>query len=544
MQHKLFLLFFAALLGAGSIVAQSTSELESRYKKAGTKPEKLNYSFQLAQKYLDANNAGKAIEYARIANPLSIEVGDKRKHAESAYIQAEGEFRRKNYKEASARFQDAWQAARNYGLRDIALNAVERIQETASRQNDLKEALKWSRETVNYLKENGGGGARGGGDAQRRLEDQLNKAEVDNRSLREQLAKATGQTQLLETSYKETEANLRTIQEKSQQQISAKEAELSQATQDKEIAKAMIASKDLMMQDMTKEQMADSVIQARTERQLETEKTKNAEAELGRKRSDYQRNILALLAGFVFVLAGAFYLRYRAKRRSVDDLAQKNVALEDERQRSDALLLNILPPAIAQELKTRNKVAARKYDQATVMFVDFTGFTHVAERLSPEILVEELDFCFSNFDRIIGQYRIEKIKTIGDAYLCASGLSDMNASPSDMVKAGLEIQDFLQHIKAERMSNGLPHFEARVGIHVGPVVAGVVGAKKFAYDIWGDTVNIAARMEQSCEPGRVNVSEDAHNLAKYEFEWQYRGRLAAKNKGDMEMYYVTSMKQY
>jgi class 3 adenylate cyclase len=227
-----------------------------------------------------------------------------------------------------------------------------------------------------------------------------------------------------------------------------------------------------------------------------------------------------------------------------DELTHKNKLIEDEQKRSNTLLLNILPPAIADELKARNKVAARKYEQATVMFVDFKGFTNVAEQLSPERLVEELDLCFSNFDRIISQYKIEKIKTVGDAYICASGLSDMNASPSDMVKAALEIQDFLLGLKAERLGQGLPFFEARVGIHIGAVVAGVVGAKKFAYDIWGDTVNTAARMEEACDPGRVNVSEDAYWLTKYEFEWQHRGKIAAKNKGTMDMYYVTGLKNY
>jgi class 3 adenylate cyclase len=118
----------------------------------------------------------------------------------------------------------------------------------------------------------------------------------------------------------------------------------------------------------------------------------------------------------------------------------------------------------------------------------------------------------------------------------------MNASPADMVKAALEIQDFLLHLKAERQARALPYFEARCGIHTGPVVAGVVGARKFAYDIWGDTVNVAARMEEACEPGRVNVSNDTYWLAKYEFEWLQRGQVAAKNKGMMDMYYVTSVK--
>ncbi|MBL7826173.1 MAG: adenylate/guanylate cyclase domain-containing protein, partial [Saprospiraceae bacterium] len=256
------------------------------------------------------------------------------------------------------------------------------------------------------------------------------------------------------------------------------------------------------------------------------------------------RNVLLLLVGFVFLLAILFYFRFRAKKRMANELTLKNAQIQEAQKRSDSLLLNILPPAIADELKARNKVAARKYDQATVMFIDFKGFTNVAEKLSPEQLVEELDLCFSNFDRIISQYKIEKIKTVGDAYICASGLSDMNANPAHIIKAALEIQDFLLALKAERMGQGLPYFEARVGIHIGPVVAGVVGAKKFAYDIWGDTVNTAARMEEACETGRVNVSEDAYWLAKYEFEWQHRGKIAAKNKGSMDMYYVTGIKTY
>ena len=138
------------------------------------------------------------------------------------------------------------------------------------------------------------------------------------------------------------------------------------------------------------------------------------------------------------------------------------------------MLLNILPSELVDELKEKGTATTQYYELATVMFTDFIGFTNVAERLTPEQLVEELDYCFSNFDRIIERYRVEKIKTVGDAYICASGLSDMNASPSDMVKAALEIQDFLLHVKAERMDQGLPFFEARVGIHTGPVVAGVV----------------------------------------------------------------------
>ncbi len=533
-----FLLFFLA--GWLPANAQSVSELEAKYNKSGSKSERMNLAYQIAEKSLSASNAKKASDFANRASQLATEIGDKRREADATFLSAEAEYRLRNFKEASSRFMHSWNAARNYGLRDVALSSTEKLQDIALKQNDYREALKWSRETVNYLKDSGGG-VRGGGDAQRRLENQLATAEANNRALREQLAQITGQTQVLETTY---QSQLKEVQEKSKQEITEKDQTITQIEQARQRLDSLASSKSRMVETLTKEQMADAIVRAQQEKELQLQKTLVAEAELGKQQSENMRNLLGLVAAFVLVMAMLFYFRFRAKRRAANELAEKNALVEAEKKRSDNLLLNILPPAIAQELKTRNKVAARKYDQATVMFIDFTGFTQVAERLSPEMLVEELDYCFSNFDRIISQYRIEKIKTIGDAYLCASGLSDMNASPSDIIRAALEIQDFLLALKAERMDRSMPYFEARVGIHIGPVVAGVVGAKKFAYDIWGDTVNVAARFEEACEPGRVNVSENVYDFARYEFEWNYRGKIAAKNKGAMDMYYVTAVKQY
>jgi len=539
MKYQSAFVVFLALMGGSLIHAQSVSELDARLKRSGSKSEKMTLSYQIAEKLL-ASNPAKASDYAEQASNLATELGDKRREADAAYMSADGQYRARKYAEAATRFQRAWNAARNYGFREVALNSTEKLQDIALKQNDYREALKWSRETVNYLKE-AGGGVRSGGDAVRRLENQLAAAEADNRSLREKIAQLTGQSQVLETTY---QSQLKETQEKTQQELTLKEATINQIAQEKQRADSLIRTKVNQLKNLTEEQMVDSIVRAQQEREIQISKRRLAEAELAQQKSESLRNVIALVAGFILLLAVLFYFRFRAKKRAANQLSQKNTLIEEERKRSDNLLLNILPPAIAEELKTRNKVAARKYEQATVMFSDFIGFTNVAERLSPESLVEELDYCFSNFDRIIEKYRIEKIKTVGDAYFCASGLSDMNASPSDMVKAALEIQDFLLHVKAERLNQGLPYFEARVGIHTGPVVAGVVGAKKFAYDIWGDTVNIAARMEEACEPGRVNVSEDAYLLAKYEFEWQYRGKIAAKNKGMMDMYYVTSVKSY
>lgn len=539
MKHQSAFVFILFILSAGLLQAQAVSELEAQLKRATSKSDKMNISYQLAEKLLGSNPT-KAAAYAQQSSQLATEIGDKRREADGAFLSAEALYRARNYKEAATRFQHSWQSARNYGLRDVALNSTEKLQDIALKQNDYREALKWSRETVAYLNETGGGG-RSGGDVVRRLENQLAKAQAENRELREQIAQLSGQSQNLEASY---QSQIKEVQEKTKQELTQKEAAITQISTEKQKADSLVSTKVEQLMKLSERQMVDSIIKAQQEREIQVQKTRLAEAELLQKKSENLRNVLALVSGFVLVLAALFYLRFRAKKRAANQLSQKNALIEEEKKRSDNLLLNILPPAIAQELKTRNKVAARKYDQATVMFTDFIGFTNIAERLSPEMLVEELDFCFSNFDKIISKYRIEKIKTVGDAYICASGLSDMNASPSDMVKAALEIQDFLQHTKAERLNQGLPYFEARVGIHTGPVVAGVVGAKKFAYDIWGDTVNTAARMEEACEPGRVNVSEDAYWLAKYEFEWQHRGKIAAKNKGQMDMYYVTSAKSY
>jgi adenylate cyclase len=268
---------------------------------------------------------------------------------------------------------------------------------------------------------------------------------------------------------------------------------------------------------------------------VETADEKNALLEKIRQHDQYLWMAFAAFCLFALLL---YQSRQRNGKRIRGEMAEKNALIEEKRRRSEHLLLNILPRAVAAELSVRNKVAARRYEKATVMFIDFVSFTQIAEQLSPEDLVASLDICFSSFDDIIGRNKIEKIKTVGDAYICASGLSDRNEHPADMIKAALQIQVFLQKLQEKHRAEGKPAFEARIGIHFGAVVAGVVGTKKFAYDIWGDTVNLAARMEQSCEPGHVNVSGMARSLVIDEFDWTFRGKIAAKNKGELDMFYV------
>jgi class 3 adenylate cyclase len=522
--------------------AQSTATLEAQLRKATSKSEKMTLSYELAEKYL-SRQPQKASEYAHRASMLASELGEKRVEADAIFLNAEALLKRRQYRESAAKFNQAWNTARNYGLRDVALNSMTKLEEIAVKENDLREALKWSREKVDYLTENSGRSS-SSGDIVRRLQSEIATLEQEKARLLVQLSQMTNPGTDLERMRNENEALLKEFQEKTKVELTRKDSAIIQIRQQNQNLDSLARQKDKLVSLLTKEQMADSMIRAQQEVSLQEEKRLRAEAELAQKQSENLRNVLALLAGFVFVLALLFYARFVAKKRMANNLTAKNKIIEEEQKKIDGLLENILPRAIAAELKENNKVAAQKYDQATVMFVDFIGFTGVSEKLGPEELVQELDYCFSNFDRIIGKYNIEKIKTVGDAYICASGLSDKNASPSDIVKAALEIQDFLQHTKAARLDQGLPFFEARAGVHTGPVVAGVVGKKKFAYDIWGDTVNVAARMEEACEPGRVNVSEAAYWLSKYDFEWQHRGKLAAKNKGMMDMYYVMNIKQY
>lgn len=231
-----------------------------------------------------------------------------------------------------------------------------------------------------------------------------------------------------------------------------------------------------------------------------------------------------------------------------DELKQSNQQLsatlrlvEEERSKSDRLLLNILPADVASELKEHGFSRPRLYERVTVLFTDIKGFTGIAEVLSPEEIIRELDRCFLRFDEICERFGLERIKTIGDAYMAAGGVPSRNDSnPFDVVAAALQMQAFMRDLNAEKLRAGAAPWAIRIGVHTGPVVAGVVGKKKFAYDIWGDAVNVAARMEQHGEAGRVNISGDTQRMVAGDarFRCLYRGRIHAKNKGEVDMFFV------
>lgn len=267
----------------------------------------------------------------------------------------------------------------------------------------------------------------------------------------------------------------------------------------------------------------------------------------------YTAYVLLVLGGF------ALYLRWRtaslrARQKALEQTVEERTAevvaekKEVEKQkdeavrqynRSEELLLNILPSEVAEELKAKGSAEAKTFDDVTVLFTDFKGFTNISERLSAKELVAEIDYCFKGFDGIMEKYNIEKIKTIGDSYMAAGGLPVKNKTHAwDVVEAAIEIRDFMAAHARQRKAEGKEVFEIRIGIHTGPVVAGIVGVKKFAYDIWGDTVNTASRMESSGEPGKVNISAATYELVKDKFDCTYRGKVEAKKKGMIDMYFA------
>lgn len=249
--------------------------------------------------------------------------------------------------------------------------------------------------------------------------------------------------------------------------------------------------------------------------------------------------ILSLVGHVVFLFIFVSILeasRDRAHRR----LEDANLALAAEQEKTQSLLLNILPAEVAEELKIKGRADAHEFEQVTILFSDFKNFTSISENMTPTNLVAELNTCFYEFDAITERYGLEKIKTIGDAYMAASGLAHSESRPVNVVNAALDMQQFITRHREKNAAAGKPSFVMRAGIHTGPVVAGIVGLKKFQYDVWGDTVNTASRMETAGEVGAVNISQATHALIKDEpgLSFTNRGRVEVKGKGELEMYFV------
>ncbi len=247
--------------------------------------------------------------------------------------------------------------------------------------------------------------------------------------------------------------------------------------------------------------------------------------------------IFTLLIAALYIF---MWLSYRRKLNLLEQLLNKKTEeLISEKQKREALLSNVLPKSAANDIVVKGKADKVKYNFVTVLFSDIQGFTKIAEEMNPELLIDELDKFFFYFDSVVEKYGIEKIKTIGDAYMCAGGIPEKNrTNPVEVILAALEMKAYMKRLKQGSELEGMKFWDIRIGIHTGTVVAGVIGQKKLSFDIWGDTVNTASRMESAGEAGKINISGTTYEFVREFFDCEYRGRMPVKYKGEIEMYFV------
>ena len=325
----------------------------------------------------------------------------------------------------------------------------------------------------------------------------------------------------------------------SQEQINRSQQELASKSKEAQLSEAELAKsqKEVEKRNILLQHQQDSIKHLKDQQALVDMELSNQKLANEKQAQTSQLYLLGLSLGAV-ILIGISYLLYYNRQKN-KELAEKNRVIEEERKRSDELLLNILPQDIIDELRSQGKTNAKSYQMASVLFADIKDFTKISETMSPEELVSSLDSYFEAFDKIVEGSKVEKIKTIGDAYVCVGGVPIANENnPEEVVRLALGFQKAVLRLKAEREAAGRQCFDFRIGIHTGPLVAGVVGIKKFAYDIWGDTVNMAARMQQQGEPYQINISEDTYHIIKHKFSCSYRGRISVQGKGDIAMYFV------
>ena len=521
---------------------QSIEELKQELKKANSTKEKMYLNYELGNAYLRVDEEV-SIDYSKKAFNQATDLNNPRLGAQAAYLVGRGYERDRNERNADVWYRTAQAKAKQAGDLDLIVKSVQRRGRLAGKERGYRDAYQIYEDAFNYFSQKGTSIS----DLESKFERQKAALAQERKRLQSEIDRLSQERDQLSSDRDRLQRQQqKLVQEKRrvEEEVSQKEERLADVSQAKERADSIAETKQKEVKQLSRQKLEqEAVLKAR-----EAELAKaTLEAERNRNRAEQnkaQRDRLLILAASGVLLTMLLLILFLVSRRSRRRLKDKNRIIQEEQERSNELLLNILPKPIADELKEYGKAKPRKYKDATVLFSDFKNFSKISEQLTPEELVEDLDKSFKAFDFIISQYEdIEKIKTIGDAYMCASGLSDRRNLPNNIIRAAIEMQQFLDEQKQEKIRLGKPYFEARIGIHTGPVVAGVVGVNKFAYDIWGDTVNIASRVESNGQEGRVNISEATYSLVKYNFECEYRGKVQAKNKGLIDMYFVKKERQ-
>ncbi|MEM9526097.1 MAG: adenylate/guanylate cyclase domain-containing protein [Bacteroidota bacterium] len=545
------------LLACTCVRAQSSQELIESLDEASSDGERYGILYELTGVLLESGRRSDrelAVNFSKQLYSTAKRLRDNKLIGPAAYTLALAYRNTRDERNTDKFMAEAVDYGMRAGAADLILQATAERTRLAAKSQNYREATRINQIALDYFTKNG----RDNNIDQLRAK--LEREQVALRKRRQEVEKETQElsgeltrlqyeknrlegtnTQLQGTNAQlEREKRIKDQQlAASSEELAATSLELNETQQQKQEVERRVAETRKEIKNLSREALEQRAAATEAREQLAQEELSRQMAEMEVERQATQRNLALVAGGGLMLLALTFFSRFRVKQRSAKKLSEANTALESARQQSDDLLENILPAEIAKELKSTGKARARQFPEATVLFCDFVNFTKTAERLGAEALVQELDVCFKAFDAIVDRYPgVEKIKTIGDAYMVASGLSSRKSVPNDIVRAALEMQQFLHDEGDKRGSLGLPYFTGRIGLHTGPVVAGVVGAKKFAYDIWGDTVNVASRVESQSEPGKVNLSETTYHLIKYRFRCTYRGKVEAKNKGLIDMYFV------
>jgi len=524
-----FVLLFVLTLG---LFAQSTSSLEAKLKKARSDSDKMELKYELAKIYNESSSTrSKGARYIKDAYLIAQSKKDFYMLAKIGYLDGNIHEKNRDAARAQSRYNTAKDNAIRAGDKNLASKILEQSARLHGQSGKFKEAYLATREALNL------GGSGGGGSSSSKVTRLINenaKLENENRRLTKEKERVTNELYSLKG------LKAPPIAAGGQSILTREEAEIQRQRL------AEIEDKERQLKSLASEKADSEKRRARLEKKYAALSKEDLEKEalltetkLENERSSNFNKVLGLAVGSLCIFAILLFGRLNSNRKSKKELEEKNELIAAEQKKADDLLLNILPAPIAKELKANGKTKARKFNDVSVLFTDFKNFSGIAERMSPVDLVDELDHCFKGFDYIIAQFpSIEKIKTIGDAYMCASGLNGKLHKPEELVKAAIEMQDFLEDYKKDRQSRNRAFFEARIGIHSGPVVAGIVGFNKFAYDIWGDTVNLASRMESNGTVGKVNISSTTYNKVRHLFKCDHRGKISAKNLGDVDMYFV------
>jgi class 3 adenylate cyclase len=551
------LLCFFVLLLCTCARAQSVPELIESLDDADTDGERYGILYDLTGELLESSrkqDRDLAVTFSKQLITTAKRLGDNKLIGPAAYTLALSYRNIRDERNTDKFMAEAVDYGMKAGAADLIMLAVAERNRLATKNRNYREAAAISQRALDYFTQNGDDRSLSALRAQLEREQaalQRRKREVERETrdlanevgrLQTEKDQLSGSNQQLQgTNQQLTRENQVRNQQLAQSadELEARNLELTQTQEEKAAVEQRVAETKKEITSLSREALEQKAIaNAAREQLMEAELVKQA-AELKAEQQTTQLYAALGAGGALLLLTLTFFSRFRVKQRSAKKLALANDQLEEARQQSDDLLENILPKEIAKELKATGKAKAQRFSEATVLFCDFVNFTKTAERLGAEALVQELDVCFKAFDKIMDRYDgVEKIKTIGDAYMAASGLSNRKSLPNDIIRAALDMQRFLNEEGTKRAQLGLPFFSGRIGLHTGPVVAGVVGARKFAYDIWGDTVNVASRIESKSEPGQVNISESTYHLIKYKFRCTYRGKVEAKNKGLIDMYFV------